>query len=93
MKQRVALQVDLADRQVVGGPPPPVEGLELIGVELRAGRGDGDGRSPLRCGGCTWVWVGNASVGTPHVGWPGAAIPGVLVALEASGIENITLTL
>jgi hypothetical protein len=29
-QQRVGLQVDLADREVVVGPPPGVDGLELV---------------------------------------------------------------
>src|SRR6266542_914379 len=36
-KQRVVHQVDLADRQVVGGPPVPVDALQLPGGQRRRG--------------------------------------------------------
>src|SRR3546814_6501147 len=63
VQQRVAQQVDLADRQVVRGPPAPVEPLELVAVEW-AGIEDLHGallrlgyRSGLPPGrrSCTWL--------------------------------------
>ena len=45
-EQRVVEQVDLADRQVVGGPPVGVDQPQLVGVEGRraAIRGGARGR-------------------------------------------------
>ena len=54
-EQRVFLQVDLADGEIVGGAPVGVHEIELVLVEMEMSQ---DARRPLLCdcGRWTWLW-------------------------------------